>query len=265
MSPIPLATATRHVLLLPTTYLFASYHFGSATLAYSALFFQPLLYSELLPSWAPWQVASLVTAPQLLTAVYAALVASFTDRPTDVERRFRRRLGFGLLSPIVGATCQVFGAAALLCEGLSTAPLSRASHFTVSALALVVMAVGATAGSGAAGPFWALHHEVQPTELRGASIAIVNSIGNLGGFVGPYLLAAGRASLGPACPPVASSTAEAAAWVVQGRPAQQERHHDSTSCVSSWSGGLMVVNCLALSVFFVVTIIVTRYKRRLLN
>ncbi len=37
---------------------------------------------------------------------------------------------------------------------------------------------------------WALHHTTQPAELRGCSIAVVNSIGNLGGFLGPFMLGA---------------------------------------------------------------------------
>lgn len=54
------------------------------------------------------------------------------------------------------------------------------SRECLAALPSAQMAFG-----GAVGPFWALHHELQPAELRAASIALVNSIGNLGGFVGP--------------------------------------------------------------------------------
>lgn len=35
---------------------------------------------------------------------------------------------------------------------------------------------------------WSLHHASQPAELRGCSIAVVNSVGNLGGFAGPFVL-----------------------------------------------------------------------------
>ena len=56
-------------------------------------------------------------------------------------------------------------------------------------------------GACATGPLWALHHEAQPSELRSTSISLVNALGNLGGFVGPYVLGAMKGVLGPPCPP----------------------------------------------------------------
>ena len=38
--------------------------------------------------------------------------------------------------------------------------------------------------------FWSLHHASQPRHLISCSIALVNSIGNLGGFLGPSVLGA---------------------------------------------------------------------------
>ena len=51
------------------------------------------------------------------------------------------------------------------------------------------------------GPFWALHHAaVAEGEGRHISIAIVNCVGNLGGFVGPFVLGWLHDALGPRCP-----------------------------------------------------------------
>ena len=65
------------------------------------------------------------------------------------------------------------------------------------------MVASLTAGqliSGAgAGSFWALHHGVAD-EAPHVSIAVVNCIGNLGGFVGPFVLGWLHDQLGPPCP-----------------------------------------------------------------
>ena len=45
--------------------------------------------------------------------------------------------------------------------------------------------------------------------MRALSIAFVNAVGNLGGFVGPYVLAAFKASLGPPCPPHVNASSAA--------------------------------------------------------
>ena len=40
------------------------------------------------------------------------------------------------------------------------------------------------------GPFWALATEQMPPATAAASIAAINAVGNLGGFLGPYLIGA---------------------------------------------------------------------------
>jgi ACS family tartrate transporter-like MFS transporter len=41
---------------------------------------------------------------------------------------------------------------------------------------------------GAVGPFWALCRESLPRHLQATGIALINSVGNLGGFAGPFLI-----------------------------------------------------------------------------
>ena len=36
--------------------------------------------------------------------------------------------------------------------------------------------------------FWAIHHSTQPASEASVSIALVNALGNLGGFIGPTLV-----------------------------------------------------------------------------
>ncbi|MQT13196.1 MFS transporter [Segnochrobactrum spirostomi] len=77
----------------------------------------------------------------------------------------------------------VAGAAVLAAIGLVASV-----HTDSPALAIAAVTVAAIGIYGALGPFWA----VPPLFLRGtaaaAGIALINSIGNLGGFVGPYLV-----------------------------------------------------------------------------
>ena len=254
--PVALSTAVWRLVRLPTTWLFAAYHFANATLAYTGLFFIPLLYSELLPSWLPWQIAALVTGPQLVSAVYSGWVASFTDRSPEPTARRQRRLLFALLSPIVGGAFSILGAVVLLSE--THVPPLHVSHFNLSAAALIIMAIGATLTAGSIGPFWSLHHDVQPPALGGASIAFVNALGNLGGFVGPYSLAALKASLGPPCSLSPNATAAATATTIA---ASSKRN----GCVASWAGGLMAVSSMTMAILLSVAAVVLWKKHRLLR
>jgi len=133
-------------------------------------------------------------------------------------------------------------------------------------LVLVMMSFGQVTFGGATGPFWALHHELQPVELRAISIAFVNSIGNLGGFFGPYTLSAFQTLLGPACPvsgsPVnATHTTALADALVQHAPSR--RGHDS--CVTSWAWGMVIVNGGALVVFICVAVCLSAAVRSMLR
>ena len=83
----------------------------------------------------------------------------------------------------------------------------RRWHIAIPALVCAAALVLSTAGSGIAwsvatlslamlglasmfGPFWALTTSTMGGVSAAASIALVNSVGNTGGFVGPYLLGA---------------------------------------------------------------------------
>jgi len=46
------------------------------------------------------------------------------------------------------------------------------------------------------GPFWAMPTSLLSGTAAAAGIAIINSIGNLGGFVGPYVIGLVRTSTG---------------------------------------------------------------------
>jgi MFS transporter, ACS family, tartrate transporter len=110
----------------------------------------------------------------------------------------------GLLSAIPYAA----GAMAMVVVGKhSDRTGERRWHVTIPAVCSALALVASTAGSGAVwsvltlslamaglasmfGPFWALATSSMAGVGAAASIALVNSVGNTGGFVGPYLLGA---------------------------------------------------------------------------
>jgi len=53
---------------------------------------------------------------------------------------------------------------------------------------LAGLALGAAGIWGTLGPFWAMSSESLAGTGAAAGIALINSVGNLGGFLGPYLV-----------------------------------------------------------------------------
>jgi ACS family tartrate transporter-like MFS transporter len=111
------------------------------------------------------QVGGLTALPYLLAAIGMVTVAAHSDR--SGERRWHSA-----------------GAALVATAGFATSVLLN-DRPVASFIALCVAALGTFAATP---PFWSL-----PTAfLRGAAaaggIALINSVGNLGGFAGPYLV-----------------------------------------------------------------------------
>jgi ACS family tartrate transporter-like MFS transporter len=70
------------------------------------------------------------------------------------------------------------GAAGLITAGVTTNP----------AVELTALSVAAAGIWGTLGPFWAMSSESLTGTGAAAGIALINSVGNLGGFAGPYLI-----------------------------------------------------------------------------
>jgi len=71
---------------------------------------------------------------------------------------------------------------------LTAVGLTAAGLMSGSLLAVAVMAVAAVGIYGAKPPFWPLPSTFLAGNAAAAGIALINSIGNLGGFVGPYAI-----------------------------------------------------------------------------
>ena len=108
--------------------------------------------------------ALLSAVPALFQALGMIIIAQNSDRTG--ERRWH-----------------VFGAATLASLGLVC---SAYVHDPV--LSLIALSVAAFGTWGMVGPFWALPTACLPAASSAAGIALINSVGNLGGFVGPSLV-----------------------------------------------------------------------------
>jgi MFS family permease len=133
------------------------------TSGYGFSFFLPQIVKRL--SGASDLAVGLWTAiPFSVAAVGMFVIAAHSDRTGE-----RRR---------VVAGCAALAAAGLAASSLTDAPL----------LALGALAIGAIGLYSATPPFWSLPTAFLRGDGAAAGIGLINSVGNLGGFVGPYVM-----------------------------------------------------------------------------
>ncbi len=119
-----------------------------------------------------FEIGLLTAVPYLVTAVIMVLVGMHSDY--SGERRWHTALA-GLA-----------GAAGLLAAGYGRAPW----------LMIVGMSMGMLGAQSMSGPFWAMANSGFSGTAASASIAVINSVGNLGGFFGPYIIGLARSDNG---------------------------------------------------------------------
>jgi MFS transporter, ACS family, tartrate transporter len=68
------------------------------------------------------------------------------------------------------------------------AGLTAAAFLKIPAAELAALSLAAVGIWGTLGPFWAMASEILSGTGAAAGIALINSVGNLGGFLGPYLV-----------------------------------------------------------------------------
>jgi len=119
-------------------------------------------------------VGFLSAIPYVAGAIAMLVVASSSDR--HMERKWH--------TVVMTGTSGVF----LLLAQLSG---ERAIMMT-----LLLLTLSFASFYGRFGPFWALPSEVLPASVAGVGIAVVNGIGNLGGFAGPFAFGAIRSASG---------------------------------------------------------------------
>jgi len=110
--------------------------------------------------------------PYLLTAVTMVLVARHSDRSGE-------RLWHTALPGLAGA-----------------AALGVAAYGWTPVLVIAGMSLGMVGAQSMTGPFWALSTSRLSAGSAAASIAVINSVGNLGGYFGPYIIGWARSDGG---------------------------------------------------------------------
>lgn len=118
-------------------------------------------------------VGALSAAPALAAAVAMVAIAAHSDRTRERHAHVAIPLAAGALGFALTAT-------ALDSPLVATAALSLA-------------AIGFT---GALGPFWALPSSFLSGTAAAAGIALINSLGNIAGFAGPYVVGAVKDATG---------------------------------------------------------------------
>jgi MFS transporter, ACS family, tartrate transporter len=133
------------------------------TSGYGFSFFLPQIVKGL-SGGSDLAVGLLTAIPFSVAAIGMIVVAAHSDRTGERRRHV--------------AACGVLAAIGLASASLAPSP-------TVAFAALSVAAVGLYAFTP---PFWSLPTAVLRGDGAAAGIALINSVGNLGGFIGPYVM-----------------------------------------------------------------------------
>jgi len=139
-------------------------YFGMLIGLYTLTSWAPQLVKSLSSYYSNSLVGLLVMIPSLTALVAMIFVARSSDRM--LERRYHV------------AIPAIVAGIALVLLGTTRSPI-----YSVALLSLLAVGVYSFVG-----PFWALPSEFLTGFSAAAGIALINSVGNLGGFVGPYTI-----------------------------------------------------------------------------
>jgi ACS family tartrate transporter-like MFS transporter len=143
-------------------------YFTAMSSMWAMTFWMPQLIKAISIRYSNTTVGALVMIP------YLVALAAMTAVGRSSDCRFERRY-HGAIPLIIAAVSVVV---------LSTAPISSI-FFSVPVWCLVASGIYSFWG-----PFWSLPSEFLTGFSAAAGIALINCIGNLGGFVGPYAMGA---------------------------------------------------------------------------
>jgi len=142
----------------------AAIYFAMMIGSYTLSFFAPKVVESLSSKYSFGLVGSLVMIPFLAALVVMILVGRSSDR--RMERRYH-------------------AAISLLVGGIGFLSLTAAHSPFLTIVLLSLLAIGYCSSLG---PFWAMPSEFLTGFSAASGIALINSVGNLGGFVGPYVV-----------------------------------------------------------------------------
>lgn len=162
----------REVLATPTFWRLAGVWFLLVLVGYGQLLWLPQIIKGA-SGLSDFSVGLLSTAPPLVAAVAMVRIAAHSDRTGE------RRLHLAVPTFV---TALGFAATAVTLR----APL-------LATIALTLVAIGIAGGFG---PFWGLATSALSGSAAAGAIALVNALGNIGGFAGPYVVGRVRDATG---------------------------------------------------------------------
>jgi ACS family tartrate transporter-like MFS transporter len=151
----------RQALLHPTVWLLALIMFCCQTGSYGLTLWVPTIVKSL-SGFSDLQVGFFSAIPYIAAAIGMVLIGRSSDMSGE------RFLHIAIPS--------IVGAAGFVATGLITAP----------AAAMIALSIAAVGDYGTRGPFWALPGKFLVGSAAAGAIALINSMGAFGGFVGPY-------------------------------------------------------------------------------
>jgi ACS family tartrate transporter-like MFS transporter len=168
---VPAESGTFSALRSGRIWMLALVYFGLNTVSYGVSLWLPKLIKSL-SGVSNFTVGVLSAIPYVAAALAMVAVGLHSDR--SGERRWHT------------AVPAFAGALAL----------SAAAYSTSVGPAIVLISVAVLGVFSMMGPFWAMPTSLLSATAAAAGIAVINSIGNLGGFVGPYVIGLVRTSTG---------------------------------------------------------------------
>ncbi|HLX77190.1 MAG TPA: MFS transporter [Terriglobales bacterium] len=155
----------------PGIWLLVLVYFGLDTVSYGISLWLPNLIRSL-SGVSDFVIGLLSTIPYVAAAISMVLVGMHSDR--SGERRWHTALP------------AFVGASGLLLAAQSTSVVPMIAGITVAVLGVFSML----------GPFWTMPTSLLTGSAAAAAIALINSVGNLGGFFGPYIIGLVRTHTG---------------------------------------------------------------------
>jgi D-galactonate transporter len=153
--------SVRSVLGHPTVWLLAAIMFCCQTGSYGLTLWVPTIVKGL-SGFSDLEVGLFSAIPYVAAAAGMVLVGRSSDRTGE------RFLHIAIPSAI--------GAIGFVATGLISAPVA----------AMVALSIAAVGDYSTRGPFWALPGKFLAGSAAAAGIALINSMGAVGGFIGPY-------------------------------------------------------------------------------
>jgi ACS family tartrate transporter-like MFS transporter len=156
-------SSLRSLFTTPRVWILSLVYFGIASTMYGMTLWLPTVIRAL-SGIGDFMIGMIAAVPYLLTAVAMVIVGRHSDY--SGERRWHTALS-GLLGAVA---------------------LGLAAYARIPWLVIIGMSLGIMGAQAMVGPFWAMASTGTSGSTAAATIAVINSVGNLGGYFGPSII-----------------------------------------------------------------------------